>query len=391
MNDNILNTGNQQFINKNLEADISSLLLKKVPLEGVSIKEVIQQIESKKKCRKKLPFWYNTENIYYPDKLNIEQTSSENTARYKSGLVSGKSIVDLTGGFGVDAYFFSKKFDRVYYCEINEKLSEIARHNFKVFGIENISFSNQDGIKFLKNTSLKYDWIYIDPSRRHNQKGKVFLFKDCVPDIIENLNLFFIHSDKILIKTSPLLDLTIGINDLKYVKHIHVVAVENEVKELLWILENKYKGEIEIKTINIKEKGNETFDFKFHEESEATASFSAPKTYLYEPNSAILKSGAFNILSPKLKLDKLHKHSHLYTSDDLINFPGRSFKIEKILPYNKKTLKEAGIVKANVTTRNFPETVSQIRKKFMIKDGGELYLFFTTDNNEKKVIFCTKT
>ena len=135
MNDNILNTGNQQFINKNLEADISSLLLKKVPLEGVSIKEVIQQIESKKKCRKKLPFWYNTENIYYPDKLNIEQTSSENTARYKSGLVSGKSIVDLTGGFGVDAYFFSKKFDRVYYCEINEKLSEIARHNFKVFGI----------------------------------------------------------------------------------------------------------------------------------------------------------------------------------------------------------------------------------------------------------------
>jgi len=391
LNENVLNTGNQEFINKNLETDISSLLLKNVPLEGVGIKEAIQQIESKKKCRKKLPSWYNTENIYYPDKLNIEQTSSENTAWYKSGLVSGKSIIDLTGGFGVDSYFFSKKFDRVYHCETNKNLSEIALHNFKVFGIENVSFSNQDGINFLKNTRLKYDWIYIDPSRRDNQKGKVFLLKDCVPDVIENLNLFLTHSENILIKTSPLLDLTIGINELKYVKHIHVVAVENEVKELLWVLENKYMGEIDIKTINIKEKRNETFDFEIHEESNSIASYSIPKAYLYEPNSAILKAGAFNITSVKFKIDKLHKHSHLYTSDHLINFPGRSFKIEKVLPYNKKALKEAGIEKANVTTRNFPETVFQIRKKFMIKDGGDLYLFFTTDNEDKKIIFCTKT
>src|SRR5690606_8625304 len=141
------------------------------------------------------------------------------------------------------------------------------------------------------------DWIYIDPSRRHNQKGKVFLLKDCIPDITENLHLFLDHSENIMVKTSPLLDLTIGINELKHVKHIHIVAVENEVKELLWILENKYEGEIQIKTINIKEKGNEIFDFKFHEESEATAYYSAPKTYLYEPNSAILKAGAFKITS----------------------------------------------------------------------------------------------
>lgn len=391
MNNNILNTGNQHFINKNLETDISSLLLKNPFLEGANIKEVIRQIESKKRCQKKLPLWFNTENIYYPYKLNIEQTSSENTARYKSDLVYGGSIADITGGFGVDAYFFSKKFDHVYYCEIDINLSEIVRHNFKVFNTNNISVLNQDGINFLKNSNLKFDWIYIDPSRRHNQKGKVFILKDCAPDIIENLKLFFSHSDSILIKTSPLLDLTIGINELKFVKEIHIVAVENEVKELLWILENKYRGGIDIKTINIKEKGNETFDFKIHEESELTASYSTPKAYLYEPNSAILKAGAFNVISAKFKLDKLHKHSHLYTSDQLINFPGRSFKIEKILPYSKKALKEAGIEKANVTTRNFPETVSQIRKKFMIKDGGDLYLFFTTDNDDKKVIFCTKT
>lgn len=391
MNNNILNTGNQNFINENLDTDISSLLLKNTTFEGVGVKEVIKQIESKKKCQKKLPSWYHTENIYYPDKLNIEQTSSENTAWYKSNLIHGKSIVDLTGGFGVDSYFFSKKFGHVYYCEIDKNLTEIVRHNYKVLKAENVSFFSQDGIDFLHNSSQKFGWIYIDPSRRHDQKGKVFILKDCVPDIIENLDLFFSHSDNILIKTSPLLDLTIGINDLKFVKQVHVVAVENEVKELLWILENKYIGDIEIKTINIKEKGNEAFDFKFYEESDATASFSVPKTYLYEPNSAILKAGAFNITSAKFKIDKLHKHSHLYTSDHLINFPGRSFKIEKILTYNKKAIKKAGIEKANVTTRNFPETVSQIRKKFMIKDGGEIYLFFTTDINERKVIFCTKT
>lgn len=391
MNNNILNTGNQYFINENLETDISSLLLKNVLFEGVGIKELVQQIESKKKCRKKLPTWYKTKNIYYPDKVNIEQTSSENTAWYKSSLIHGKSIVDVTGGFGVDSLFFSKKFDHVYYCEIDKNLTEIVKHNFKVLKIENISFFSQDGIDFLKNSSQKFDWIYIDPSRRHDQKGKVFILKDCVPDIIENLNLFFTHSDNVLIKTSPLLDLTVGINELKYVKQIHIVSVENEVKELLWILENNYVGEIDIKTINIREKGNETFEFKLPEESEAIASFSTPKTYLYEPNSAILKAGAFSTTSVKFKIDKLHKHSHLYTSNHLINFPGRSFKIEKILPYSKKALNQAGIEKANITIRNFPGTVTQIRKKFMIKDGGEIYLFFTTDINGKKVIFCTKT
>lgn len=390
MNNNILNTGNQEFINKNINTDISSLLYKNVTLDGADMKEIIQQIEAKKKCLKKLPTWYNTLDIFYPDKLNIEQTSSENTARYKLNLINGKSIIDLTGGFGVDTYFFSKIFDHVYHCEIDKDLSDISKHNSSIFKTENISFFNQDGVKFIENCDQKFDWIYTDPSRRHDQKGRVFMLKDCFPNVIENLDLFFNHSDNILIKTSPLLDLAIGMNELKYVKQVHIVAVENEVKELLWILKKNYVGEIDIDTINIKQKGNETFVFKYHEEPQITPHYSVPKTYLYEPNSAIMKAGAFNITSLKLKIEKLHKHSHLYTSDHLIDFPGRSFKVEKVIPYNKKALRESGIDKANVTTRNFPEKVSQIRKKFNIKEGGKLYLFFTIDNEGKKVIFCTK-
>lgn len=391
MNKYILNTNIQEFINNNLSSKINSILLKQTAFENVSTKELVEQIEAKNKCKTKLPTWYNQSNIYYPNKLNIEQTSSEITAEFKSKLLTGNRIIDLTGGFGIDCFYFSKQFKEVIHCELNENLSEIVKHNFEFLKVNNVEYIASDGLEFLKSQSVNFDWIYIDPSRRNDSKGKVFMLSDCLPNVPENLNLLWKHSKNILIKTSPLLDISIGLKELQHVKTIHIVAVNNEVKELLWVLEYNYSETIQIKTINIKSESIEKFEFLLENETTVEANYSKPLTYLYEPNAAVMKSGGFHIIAEQLNLSKLHKHSHIYTSDNLIDFPGRVFKIEKVIPYNKKALKQLNIQKANVTTRNFPETVEAIRKKLNIKDGGDDYLFFTTNlHNEKFCLVCKK-
>lgn len=391
MNKYILNTNIQEFINNNLSSNINSILLKQTAFENVSTKELVEQIETKNKCKTKLPTWYNQSNIYYPNKLNIEQTSSEITAEFKSKLLTGNRIIDLTGGFGIDCFYFSKQFKEVIHCELNENLSEIVKHNFEVLKVNNVECIASNGLEFLKSQSVNFDWIYIDPSRRNDSKGKVFMLSDCLPNVPENLNLLWKHSKNILIKTSPLLDISIGLKELQHVKTIHVVAVNNDVKELLWRLEHNYSEGIQVETINIKSEGSEKFKFNLENEAIAEAIYSEPLTYLYEPNAAVMKSGGFHSIAEQLNLSKLHKHSHIYTSDNLIDFPGRVFKIEKVIPYNKKTLKQLNIQKANVTTRNFPETVESIRKKLNIKDGGDDYLFFTTNlHNEKLYLVCKK-
>lgn len=387
----LLNREIQEFINQHLESDLTKLLLKGIPFNNIDPKELIQQIESKKKSQKKLPTWFETSNIYYPNKLNIEQTSSEITANYKSSLIEGTNLIDLTGGFGVDAYYFSKRFDTVTHCEINEELSTIVHHNYQELQVQNIMTVAEDGIEFLKENAQQYDWIFVDPSRRHDSKGKVFFLEDCIPNIPKELPLLFQHSNQIMIKTSPLLDISVGMKELKSVKEIQVIAVNNEVKELLWILEKEHTSEVVVKTMNLKASGNEEFRFSFSHESAVEADYSKPLRYLYEPNAAILKAGAFNSVAVQTKTTKLHKHSHLYTSEELIDFPGRRFKIESLLPYSKKAVKLQSISKANVTTRNFPETVQQIRKKLSLNDGGSVYLYFTTNcNNEKIVLVCSK-
>ena len=391
MNNSILNIEVQVFINENLNSDITSILLKGTAFPNIETKEIIKQIESKKKCEKKLPTWFNAQHIYYPNKLNIEQTSSELTANYKSKLISGDSIIDLTGGFGVDCYYFSKHFKDVFHCEIDKNLSELVDHNFNKLNATSIKTLIRDGVQFLKENNKTYDWIYVDPSRRHESKGKVFFLKDCLPNIPDSIDLLFKRSRHIMIKTSPLLDISLGINELKFVKEIHVVAVENEVKELLWILENNYIDDIKVTTVNIKKTGNEIFVFNLNEETDVELKFCEPLTYLYEPNAAILKSGAFKLVSVQLNMFKLNVNTHLYTLDRLIDFPGRCFKIEAILPYSKHILKTGLPHKANITIRNFPEPVAQIRKKYKILEGGNNYLFFTTNLNEERIVLiCSK-
>jgi 16S rRNA G966 N2-methylase RsmD len=380
----------QQFINDNLNADVSKLLFKGSPFDTVTIQELVIQIVSKKKCEKKLPKWFQTENIYYPQKVNIEQTSSETTAAYKASMISGDSIIDITGGFGVDCYYFSEKFKNVTHCELDTNLSTIVNNNYQQLKIDNMTLVSGDGIEYLKNSNTKFDWIYIDPSRRDSVNKKVFLLKDCLPNVPDNLELLFLKSDNILIKNSPILDISKTIEELRFVKEIHVVAIDNEVKELLFVLEKNYDETITIKTKNITKNKSQSFDFQYLTEKSST--YTEPNKYIYEPNSAILKSGGFHEVSAQLNIEKLHQHSHLYTSENRIEFPGRTFVVEHICSYNRKEIQQyLKENKANITTRNFPDTVAQIRKKTKIKDGGSQYLFFTTVNNNKlKVLICSQ-
>ena len=391
MNIKILDKKVQEFISQKSDSieEISTLVLSGSPFDGIPVQELAQQVQSKRKAKNKLPTWYSKKDIYYPQTLNLEQTSSEITALYKSNLVSGDLLIDVTGGFGIDDYYFSKRINNVIHCELNTDLSTIATHNFKILDAKNIKTYTGNGLDILKDQTF-VDWVYIDPSRRHDTKGKVFFLEDCLPNVPDNLGFLFEKSNRILLKTSPLLDLQTGINALKSIKEIHVVAVDNEVKELLWILDKTYTGDIKIATVNILKSGNQFFSFIQKEEAQQSINVGEPVKYLYEPNSAILKSGGFLSIGTAFNVNKLHLHSHLYSSDQKIDFPGRRFEILAVYPYQKKIISKTEITKANITTRNFPESVATLRKKHKIKDGGDIYLFFTTDHTNKKIVVVCK-
>lgn len=390
MDESLLSAEIQEFINSNLNADVSKLALQKNKFPDTDWTSILNQIAAKQKAKTKLPTWFKESNIYYPSKVSVEQTSSEKTAEYKSNLVSGSSLIDLTGGFGVDDFYFAKNINQVIHCEINEDLSRIVEHNFKQLKVENINCIPGDSLETLKGLNQKFDWIYIDPSRRNDAKGKVFMLKDCLPNVPELLDFYFGYSPKVMIKTAPILDISAGLSELKNVKAIHIAALENEVKELIWILEKNYKASIEIVTCNLAKEIAETFSFELG--NGTISNYSLPKKYLFEPNASIMKSGGFDEITAHFSVEKLHQHSHLYTSETLVDFPGRIFEIDRSFEYSKFNMKAfLENKKANITTRNFPETVENIRKKWKITDGGNLYCFFTTDiNNNKIVLLCSK-
>jgi 16S rRNA G966 N2-methylase RsmD len=379
------------YINNQIGQSVSSLALQKNPFLEIDWKLILNQIEAKAKAKDKLPTWFSTSKIIFPSKEAVEQTSSEQTAQYKSNLIIGNSLIDLTGGFGVDTFYFSKRFSKVTHCERNNELSEIVKHNISQLKVDNINCIFGDSELILSDLNQKFDWIYIDPSRRSNIKGKVFILSDCEPNVPDLLDFYFNYSSKILIKTAPLLDLSAGLKELKNVANIHIIALENEVKELLWEIKQNHSDFPIIKTVNITKNSIEKFEFKKSTDTPKPL-FSEPEKYLYEPNAAVMKSGGFDEVSNQYDIKKLHQHSHLYTSDKEITFCGRVFEIQKQLSYNKIEMKFfLENQKANVTVRNFPETVENIRKRWRIKDGGELYCFFTTDlNNNKIVLLCKK-
>ncbi len=360
------------------------------PFHEVSTQELGVQLSGKKKAKKKLPVFFNTRGIIYPPTLNLEQTSSEVTAAYKASLISGDNLADLTGGFGIDSYYFSKKVKNVVHCELNPELSELAAHNFEVLRAANIQTHTGDGLEFLATSSKTFDWVYLDPSRRDDTGGRVFLLSDCLPNVPEQLDLLFSKAENIMIKTSPLLDLQAGLSELISVKEIHVVAVKNEVKELLWILKKGFSGEVLVKTINFAKNEEQVFEDFF--EKAYPVEYSLPLKWLYEPNAAIMKSGLFSSLGAQLDVKKLHSNTHLFTSETLKAFPGRKFEILEILPFKKKKLKaHFRFSKAHIATRNFPLSVEELRKQLRLKDGGAHYLFFVTNSLEERVVLvCQK-
>lgn len=390
MKSNLLQPKVQQFIIDNTNADVVKLAFAKNPFPDIVWTDIINQIAARAKAEKKLPTWFKADGILFPSKISVEQTSSEITAKYKSELISGKTIADLTGGFGIDSYYFSKRFESVFHCEHNVNLSEIVHHNSGQLHATNICCFTGDGLQFLKEYKQKVDWIYVDPSRRSESQSRVFLLSDCEPDVSKLLPTYLQFSNNILIKVAPLLDISSAISELNFVRTIHIVALHNEVKELLFKIEKNYTGPIQIATANIKLDGIDKFTFNLG--ADVIVNFSTPQHYLYEPNAAIMKSGGFDAIAGEYMVDKLHKNTHLYTSEIKVsNFPGRTFKIESQLSYNKGDMNLLKNTKANLTTRNFPDKVQDIRKKWKISDGGNVYIFFTTDMNDNKIVLiCTK-
>tara|TARA_Y100000385_G_scaffold114694_1_gene119174 strand:+ start:1012 stop:2208 length:1197 start_codon:yes stop_codon:yes gene_type:complete len=387
----ILENEVQNFVQEHLYHNLAELSLKDSPFEGIKTAELMNQIQAKLKCKKKLPKWFKTMQILYPNKLNIEQSSSELTANYKNKLIKGESLVDITGGFGVDSYYFSKKIKRIIHCEIDVGLSKIASHNFKNLKATNIETVAKDGILFLYDSILGFDWIYIDPSRRDEAKNKRFFIKDCHPNVAQHLDLFFKRSNNVLVKLSPMLDIKAALRSLPNTKEVHVVAIKNEVKELLFVLEKGFSKEVSIEAINLNTL-QPNFKFKFREENKALVNYQNPFKYLYEPNLAILKSGAFKTVALRFEVKKLGPHTHLYTSIKRIeNFPGNTYRINENLPFKKaKIKKRLKGIKGNLKTRNYPQTVAQIKKELNIIDGGNQYIFFTSSETEKQVLLCSK-
>lgn len=378
----------QAYIQDHLEDSIADLAFKKSPFPGLAMSDLLTQIESKQKAKHKLSKWFSTANIVFPAKLSIEQTSSEACAAYKASLVEGKSLIDLTGGFGIDCYYFAQHIQTVTHCEIQPELSALVQHNYQQLGQTNIKCMAGDSLDYLAQSNQQFDYIYLDPARRNQQKEKVFFLRDCTPNIVEHLDALLTHTSTVLMKTAPLLDIQAGLSELKFVQAIHIIALQNEVKELLWIIEKDYSGAIELVAVNLTKKGQQLTRIDLFDETAAT--YAEPKTYLYEPHSALLKTGKFNAISAHFKVDKLHQHSQLYTSEELLDFSGRRFKIKQHLPYNKATAKEyLQQQKANITVRNFPLKVEELRKKWKIKEGGEVYIFFTTTlSNQKVFLIC---
>lgn len=384
INPKILDPKVQAFISQNLKSDLQKLILKGSPFEGVTVQEIATQITGKNKSVKKLPTWFKTEGIIFPPQLNLEQSSSEITAYYKKSLLKKGDLIDLTGGFGVDVMAFAEDLEQVYHCEINESLSAIVAHNAKVFQKNNIQFIIGESQKYLEK-SKKFTHIFIDPSRRVNT-SKVFLLKDCEPNILDNLALYLNKCDRLIIKAAPILDISSAIADLKKVTEVHIISVNNECKELLFVVENKPVTEPKFFCALLSKEHQQVYPFSYQTEKALDIKAKPILNYLYEPDVAILKAGFFKSLVPEFKVNKIHQHSHLYTSIELVSsFPGKSFHIVNTILFNN-FVKQNKVKKANVVTRNFDLKPDEIKKKFKIKDGGETYLFFTTDYKNQKIV-----
>lgn len=385
-----MNESTKQFIRENLNADVPTLALKKAPV-GTDFSLALRQIAARQLLRKKVPEWSENEDLLFPAHLSIEQCSSEATAQYKANLLKGNAFADLTGGLGIDTYYIDRHFQKTDYVERQTELCDLARHNFSVLNTK-IEVHNEKAEDYLNHCEPK-DCIFIDPARRDEHGRKTVSITDCTPNVADLQELLLQKAEKVMVKLSPMLDISKALEELHHVKELHVVAVANECKELDFILERGYQGEIQFVCVNLL---TEQPEVRFTMEEERNSSGKLAESvlkYLYEPNPAVMKAGCFRLLTQRFNVFKLHKNSNLYTSEDLISdFPGRIFEVEGWAPYNKKVKQTLlqNVDKASIAVRNFPLSVADLRKTLKISDGDGWFLFATTLKGEQKILIKTK-
>jgi 16S rRNA G966 N2-methylase RsmD len=362
-----------------------ALMAPKFP--DLPIQWISKQLKYRQKGKNKLPNWAQGQTLIFPTGLAYEQCSSQSTAMYKASLVSGDSLIDITGGTGVDSWALAQQFEAATYCERQVELCEIAIHNFSRIAT-NISVFHCNGITHLEELEQKTTCIYLDPHRRDEKQDRVFQLQDCEPDIVAHQDFLFSKSDTILLKSAPMADITACLRVLKHVAEVHIVSLKNECKELLFLLRKSANSPIKFAAVNLE---SIQAPFFWNETTEPTFKLGEIAAYLFEPNASILKGGAFAFLSGQYPISKLHSNSHLFTADkDIPDFPGRRFKV--ITTGNAKEVKTKMVAKqANISTRNYPMSAPQLAKKLKLKDGGSDYIFGTTNKQDKPIlILCEK-
>ncbi len=447
------------FIVENAKADTAKLLLAGKKFQDINLKLCINCIESRRKLISKLPQWHANTSLVYPFPLSAEQCSSEATGQYKRDLMATLlknkkhngptektstesacciSAADLTGGMGVDSYYLSGlckgdggSQDGVFhYFERNRELCKATEYNFKHLGAENIKVHNaelsKENIQQFLPTGL--DFIFIDPARRSksDNSSKVISLDEYEPNLIELQDELFKHAPVLLAKVSPMADIKLNLKLLPNATAVHIVSVDNECKELLFVIESTANAasatsatnaaastaesaatstaerlyDIPITAVNLKNAKVEpqtanAFTFTFKQEEQASVVFATEVgEYLYEPNKSILKAGAFKLISQRYGCSKLAASTHLYTSNEFIeNFPGKIYIVEKSIPFSKKAIKEiaAQYPHADLSARNFPLDTNALKKLSGIKDGGNKHIFATSLNNGDKILIIANT
>ena len=391
----MINSQTQLFIKQHINDDIRTLALRKSPPE-VDLTMALQQIAARQTLIRKLPEWVQMPHTLFPAHLELEQASSELTAKYKASLVSGSSMTDLTGGMGVDCYYLAKQFKEAHYVEQQLSLCQLAQHNFDLMA-PHISVHINSAEAYLKQMQDS-DLRYIAPARRDNIGRKTVTIADCTPDLTALLTSMLEKAPRILVKLSPMLDIALALRQLNYVAAIHIIATDNECKELLFDIRRNFQGEPELICTNLRRNGTHQItppQTRIDEQHAQISLTSALGLYLFEPNAAILKAGFFKSTAQRYNLQKLHISSHLYTGNvEIPAFEGRRFRILQTIPFSKKEIKThlAKLQCANIATRNFPISAPELRKQLKLKEGGNEYIFATTlANNARVLILCHKT
>ena len=407
----LINEKTWNFIRQHANDDVRKLALQGVKDAEVDLQMALQQIAGRQTARQKLPTWSEVDDIVYPPHLNMEQCSSEQTARYKASLPpdpspksEGSSVfVDLTGGFGVDFYWLSRGFQHRCYIEQNEQLCAISSHNFEVLGLD-CTVNCCDAVTYL--TMMPHaDLIYMDPARRNEHGGRTYGIEDCTPNVLELLPVLMSKADRLMLKLSPMLDWRKAVDDLKYVCEVHIVSVDNECKELVLMLSKGRTEGLRIVCVN----GDSTFEFipnlgtnNSQPGNKLFPTWEYPFNprlvdspfYLYEPNASIMKAGCFDEVGERYPVRQIAPNSHLFlSSDEIGDFPGRRFQISSISSMNKQELRTAlkEIDRANISVRNFPMSAELLRKKLKLKDGGDIYIFATTmADGAHRLFICRK-